>query len=184
MNAVKFGDEISVTNTDYIDKIRYMKNGTHGYIDVHFNNAQTRQIACFFDVKCSDLNYLWRFIPYEFTQVATSPGGETELAVYTFATNTDGDITSQITFNNALLAAARRNGNTINISYQGNNIAHSEGEVVATFPSGLQSSSVHWCIGYINHVPTVLRINPGNIVTWDASSYPSGRLYFEATYIL
>ena len=182
--APSFVNEESKTNTINVSAIRYTvdSNGV-GYVDIRYDANSNNTVSVDFTVHTAQ-NQQSYFTAESLQSVAASPSGETVLTEYTFAGNTDGDITSQITFNNVTLATARRNGNIINISYQGNSIDHSEGDVVATFPPGLQSSSIHWCIGYIKGVQTVLRINPGNIVIWDAQSYPSGRLYFEATYIL
>lgn len=182
-NHIVFAEETSTANSLLIDKIRYTYKDNVGHVDIHYAATSANGVSCSFSIASED--YVKRnTVSVALQSVVPYPSGETELAVYTFAAITDGDITSQITFNNAYLATARRNGNIINISYQGNSIAHSEGEVVATFPAGLQPSSIHWCIGYIKGVQTVLRINPSNITIWDAQSYPSGRLYFEATYIL
>lgn len=87
LGALKFGDEVSVTETSYVDKIRYVKNGNHGYIDIHYTGSVSRYIACYYDVKCVYVDNLNRFSATTITQVADSPRGETELAMYTFSDN-------------------------------------------------------------------------------------------------
>lgn len=188
-NKVTFVNEASAANGYLeVDKIRYtFKEASpyYGYVDIHFlGRGGTTYVGVSFDYAAIGLDRQANVVAQNLQSVVESPSGETELTRYTFAANTDGDITSQITFNNASIVTARRNGNIINISYQGNNIAHSDGEVIATFPDGLLPSSTHWCIGSISGVPTVLRIRPVGIDIWYAPSYPSGRLYFEATYVL
>ena len=88
LGALKFGGEVSVTNTSYVDKIRYVKNGTHGYIDIHYDSADSRYVACYFDVKCVYPSVLASFASVRPTMVGYSPSGETVLAEYTFAENT------------------------------------------------------------------------------------------------
>ena len=92
LGALKFGSELSVTQTSYIDKIRYWKNGTHGYIDVHYTGGESRYVACYFDVKCNYADNLNRFSSMTPTVVADSPSGS-ELTTYTFVENTGGKIT-------------------------------------------------------------------------------------------
>lgn len=92
LGALKFGDEISVSQTSYINKIRYWKNGTHGYIDVHYTGGESRYVACYFDVKCNYPDNLNRFSSMTPTAVVDSPSGS-ELTTYTFVANTGGKIT-------------------------------------------------------------------------------------------
>ena len=92
LGALKFGSEISVTQTSFIDKIRYWKNGTHGYIDVHYTGGVSRYVACYFDVKCNYADNLNRFSSMTPTAVADAPSGS-ELSTYTFVENTGGKIT-------------------------------------------------------------------------------------------
>ncbi len=99
LNALKFGDETSVSSGTYFDQIRYNQNGTHGYIDVHYINTNARVEAIYFDVKCSIIDYLGRFKALTPTAVVPDPGGETRLAEYTFSLNTVNQIISDsITF--------------------------------------------------------------------------------------
>lgn len=89
LGALKFWDEVSVTNTSYVDEIRYVKNGTHGYIDIHYDGSSSRHIACYFDVKCVYIDNLWRFTAVTPTKVDDSPvSPATELTNYTFVENT------------------------------------------------------------------------------------------------
>ena len=90
LGALKFGDEVSVTGTSFVDKIRYVKSGNHGYIDIHYSSSVSRYIACYYDVKCVYVDNLNRFSATTPTMVGDSPSGETVLTEYTFAENTAG----------------------------------------------------------------------------------------------
>ena len=92
LGALKFGDEVSVTNTSFVDKIRYVKNGNHGYIDIHYDGSSSRHIACYFDVKCVYIDNLWRFTAVTPTKADDSPADpETVLMEYTFDDNTNSN---------------------------------------------------------------------------------------------
>lgn len=97
--ALKFANEQSVSYLQMFDKIRYMQNGGYGYIDVHYTAVwgDTRYMACYFDVKQTN-NATYTPAQFEswwtavnFTPVAPSPNGETQLALYTFAANGDNN---------------------------------------------------------------------------------------------
>ncbi|MBQ6346550.1 MAG: InlB B-repeat-containing protein [Clostridia bacterium] len=99
--ALKFANEQSISYLQMFDKIRYMQNGGYGYIDVHYTAVwgDTRYMACYFDVKQTN-NATYTPAQFEswwtavnFTPVASSPSGETQLALYTFVANTGGKIT-------------------------------------------------------------------------------------------
>ena len=87
-----FGDEVSRSaySTLYFDQIRYTRNGSKGFIDVHYNIASTRYMACYFDVKTSwssgpsPIDMQNRFKSINFDPVADSPTGETVLSTYDF----------------------------------------------------------------------------------------------------
>lgn len=95
--ALKFANEQSNSYLLMFDKVRYMKNGTHGYIDVHYTAiwGDTRYMTCHFTVHEGSTNgvppatieAMWKAV--NFTSVAASPSGETELALYTFVANTN-----------------------------------------------------------------------------------------------
>lgn len=92
LGALKFGDETSVTHTSYVDKIRYVKDGTHGYIDVHYTGSGSRRLACYFDVKGNYTNMLDSFTSLTPSLTVNSPvSPATVLTEYTFAENTNVD---------------------------------------------------------------------------------------------
>lgn len=90
---VGFTDEISETaGINYIDKIRYVKDGTHGYIDVHYSShASARYVCCYFDVKCVYADNLYRFTSVTPTATVASPvSPATVVTEYTFAESCSG----------------------------------------------------------------------------------------------
>lgn len=95
LGALKFANEQTVSYTKLFDKIRYTKNGTHGYIDVYFNASWgTRNAAVHFVVNASkgsdsytpaSIEAMWNAV--NFTPVAPSPSGETVLTTHDFIEN-------------------------------------------------------------------------------------------------
>ena len=86
-NSIAFANETSKSNNAVVDKIRYMRNGKYGYIDIHYDTSALNVVTVHFDVKAYPL------IDYQFaattpTAVAASPSGETVVKEYTFAANT------------------------------------------------------------------------------------------------
>lgn len=90
LGQLSFVDEFSDTQHNYIDKIRYTQNGTHGYIDVHFsgNNTSNRYQSAFFDIKTVKPEMQQQFQSVDFDAVADAPSGETILTTYTFNAST------------------------------------------------------------------------------------------------
>ena len=179
-SGTTFKNENSDCDVLYIDQIRYSNAGK---VDIHMDQTAESDIGVGLVAlgPTEAITNNVKLIPFQ--GVAPAPGGETTWE-YAFTNITSGIITSQFTFHNADIVTARRNGQTINISYQGTSANHADGEIIATCPPNLVPSSTHWCIGYLNGVPVVVRIRPGIIDLWSAPSYPTGRLYFEATYTL
>lgn len=115
--SLKFGNETSVLSAQFFDKIRYIQNGTHGYIDVHYTGSYARRETFFFDVKCSIIDYLSRFKALNPTAVADAPSGETVLTTYEFTTDGIRTITltpaqSSVTINRQ---KAVRSGNVVSL---------------------------------------------------------------------
>ena len=97
LDALKFGNEVSVTDVNYIDKIRYMRNGSYGYIDVHYSSASTRSCACYFNIQTNYLEMQTQFTANSFDPVADAPAGETIVESYDFVQNAiSGIITTEI----------------------------------------------------------------------------------------
>lgn len=87
-NNIAFVDEMSKSNAVAIDKVRYMRNDSNAYIDIHYNVSVSNDCYVNMDVKtdpAAQANFA-SVTPYS---VGASPSGETELANYTFAANTN-----------------------------------------------------------------------------------------------
>lgn len=83
-------DEFSYSQHNYFDKIRYMQNGTHGYVDVHFsgNNTSNRYQSAYFDIKTVHQRMQHQFKSVDFDAVSDAPSGETVVATYNFNSDT------------------------------------------------------------------------------------------------
>lgn len=93
-NSIAFANETSKSNTVVVDKIRFMKNGKYGYIDIHYDTSALNYVTVRFDVKTSLIDY--QFAATTPTAVADEPSGESELAFHAFAVNyANGIIVSQ-----------------------------------------------------------------------------------------
>lgn len=85
-NSIAFANETSKSNTLVIDKIRYMRNGNYGYIDIHYDTSALNDVAVRFDVKAYPVHD-YQFAATTPTAVADSPSGETELTRHNFVSN-------------------------------------------------------------------------------------------------
>lgn len=85
-NSIAFADETSKSNTAVVDKIRYMRNGKYGYIDIHYDTSTSNAVAVHFDVKTYPL-FDYQFVATTPTAVADSPSGETVLTTHNFVSN-------------------------------------------------------------------------------------------------
>lgn len=85
-NSIAFANETSKSNTVVVDKIRYMRNGEYGYIDIHYDTSTSNDVTVCFDVKTYPL-IDYQFVATTPTAVASSPSGETVLATHNFVSN-------------------------------------------------------------------------------------------------
>lgn len=85
-NSIAFANETSKSNTVVVDKIRYMRNGEYGYIDIHYDTSTSNDVAVHFDVKAYPVHSSM-FAATTPTAVAASPSGETVLATHNFVSN-------------------------------------------------------------------------------------------------
>lgn len=184
-SQLSFCNEASKASVLSIDKIRVTNINGNGYIDVHYALSSGIYVRIDFDDWSAGVAGSNAYFTAESLQaVADAPSGETVIASYNFAANTNGDISSLITFNNATYARAVRRGNLVNISFQGNSRTWAESEYLCTLPSSLAPSIVHWPVGYLNGSPVALRIDTTGIQIWIQPPTPTGRLYFDCTYII
>ena len=86
-NSIAFANETSKSNTLLVDKIRYVRNGEYGYIDIHYDTSTSNDVAVHFDVKAYPVHSPM-FAATTPTAVADSPvSPETEVTRYTFVAN-------------------------------------------------------------------------------------------------
>ena len=85
-NSIAFANETSKSNTVVVDKIRYMRNGEYGYIDIHYDTSTSNDVAVHFDVKAYPVHSPM-FAATTPTAVAPSPSGETVLATHNFVSD-------------------------------------------------------------------------------------------------
>lgn len=85
---IKFINEQSVSNVLGITKIRTTYSGSNLYVDVYYELLTTNTVTVAFDVTCH-CGYEGKFNSQPFTSVDPSPVGETEVALYTFAANSE-----------------------------------------------------------------------------------------------
>lgn len=95
-NKVTFVNEASAANGYLeIDKIRYTFTETspyNGYVDIHFlGRGGATYVGISFDYAGISLDRQARVVAKNLQSVAASPSGETVLATYTFAANTEAD---------------------------------------------------------------------------------------------
>lgn len=81
-----FSNENSVCGAQYIDKIRYNRSSTDGYVDIHVTGTFNMAITVQFDVYTAPTQQSM-FTAESLQGVAASPSGETELASYNFFGN-------------------------------------------------------------------------------------------------
>lgn len=85
---IKFINEQSVSNTLGITKIRTTNSGSNLYVDVYYYLSTQNTVTVAFDVTCRGGDES-KFNSQPFTSVDPSQAGETELALYTFAANSE-----------------------------------------------------------------------------------------------
>lgn len=83
----KFTNELCVGNQSFVDKIRFTTKDTFLYIDVHYNSSSAKTVNVNFDV----VGYaqLGNTTVESLQSVADAPSGETVVATYVFAVNTE-----------------------------------------------------------------------------------------------
>lgn len=87
--AIKFDSEQSTSNVMCIDKIRYCRNGSQGYVDIHYSYSTQNNVFVNFTV-CDHYSRQYRYVATNFTPAATSPvSPETVVTEYSFVANTD-----------------------------------------------------------------------------------------------
>ena len=88
-NNISFANEISASNSLIVDKIRYMQSGSNAYVDIHYNVSTSNLVSVDFNVHTLDSLQDDFDVSVALSKIADSPLGETELAKYSFAPNTE-----------------------------------------------------------------------------------------------
>jgi hypothetical protein len=90
-NSFAFTGENSKTNTLGVDKIRYTRNGSTGYVDIHYSLSNGNVVAVDFNIHVRQDTQA-NFTAESLQSVADAPSGETVLTEYTFSANGTGDL--------------------------------------------------------------------------------------------
>lgn len=94
-NAYFLGEE-SKSNYMLVSKIRYTYDSSgNGHIDIYYTGTSGNPVWCAFTVLMPYPYQHW-FSANNLTAVADSPSGETVLTEYTFAANTEGEISTPV----------------------------------------------------------------------------------------
>lgn len=187
-NKVTFVNEASAANGYLeIDKIRYTYTGTspyNGYVDIHFlGRGGTTYVGISFDYTGIGLDRQAKVVAQNLQSVAASPSGETVVKEYSFAANTNGNVTSSFSTSKGSVYAYR-SGDMVTVTFIGDSTTWTEDEVFMTIADGIRPAMSIDVVSYIGRQACVVRINQnGNIVLWIGSTLTGNqRLYFSATY--
>lgn len=192
-----FTNEVSKSNALLIDKIRYNNDsGGNGFLDIHYAGSVTNETSVDFTVHVNPKSQ-YRFTVRPLDPVADSPSGETVLTEYTFATNTEGTISTPYTGvsgSHIIDSNCRRSGKVVSYHLSISSLTSSEIAVTngAVLASGLVPPDYmvitlgqYW----LDTSKANLRCRvttAGNLeVFWDSGAIPkSGQsIVFEITYI-
>ena len=88
-SAIKFENEQSNSSVLGIDKIRYTRSSTTGYVDIHYICTQENQVGIDFSVHTplEPNGLMYDFKSRNLVSVADAPTGETIVTTYSFSTN-------------------------------------------------------------------------------------------------
>jgi hypothetical protein len=182
-DSFAFTGENSKTNTLGVDKIRYTRNGSTGYIDLHYSLSNENLVAVDFNVHVRQ-DTQTSFAANSLESVAASPSGETVLTEYSLSANTEGNVTSSFSSSKGTFRAFRC-GKMVTVTFLGNSTTWTTDEVVGTIGSDvIPALSYIDVVGYIGRQAVVVRLNQtGNITLWIGSTLTGNqRLYFSFTY--
>lgn len=184
-NKIAFANESSVGNHLNVDKIRYTFNGASpydGFVDIHWAGG-TSYVGVSFDYAGIAVVRQAGLTAMGLVGVDPSPSGETVLKEYTFAENTNGDVTNSFLTSKGNVYAYR-SGDMVTVTFVGNSTTWPEDEVFMTIADGIRPALSIDAVAYIGRQAVLVRINQnGNIVLWVGSTLTGNqRLYFSATY--
>lgn len=182
-NARFMGEE-SNSNTQLIDKIRYIYDNSKGYVDIHFSSSLSSYVAVDYQVSGCGAGYLAKVHTMNLADVADSPSGETVLTEYNLSANTEGNVTSSFSSSKGTFQAFRC-GKMVTVAFLGNSTTWTADEVFGTIGSDvIPALSYIDVVGYIGRQAVVVRLNQtGDITLWIGSTLTGNqRLYFSFTY--
>lgn len=161
-----FSNETSVTQSFAIDKIRYGYDLTNhfGFIDIHCKRNDSNPITVSFDV-ATDLETQGEMASVEPYSVADAPSGETVVATYVFAGNTE--IPRQ-TFSPTAGAAYgdfggcwyAREGKHCHVHVGISGLTANTGTSVYTLPSDMRPPTLVLALGISDY------LSPARIIVW------------------
>ena len=166
-----FVDETSTSNALIIDKIRYTTDANHGYVDVHYTASLANTLCVDFDVATSP-EQKQLIVSETLQSVADAPSGETVLETYTFAANTNGDVTSSYSITKSTgrlltLDSAYRYGKVVHMQITAaSSSTASEGSNIATGTLNGAKPSVR-VVGtaYYDNRIAIIMINTNGAIT-------------------
>ena len=166
-----FVDETSTSNALIIDKIRYTTDANHGYVDVHYTASSANTLFVDFDVATSP-EQKQLIVSETLQSVADAPSGETVLETYTFAANTNGDVTSSYSITKSTgrlltLDSAYRYGKVVHMQITAaSSSTASEGSNIATGTLNGAKPSVR-VVGtaYYDNRIAIIMINTNGAIT-------------------
>ena len=147
---VSFINELSVGTLVLCDKIRYTYAGSIGHVDIHINHTSSITYNVSFDV-ATRTYAMPNWYAWSLASVADSPSGETVLASYTFAANTEavGTVTGASGFTPAEIDV-KRSGRVVYVHFyvQNVSIAANTSTLIGTL-SGvpLPEKNIRWLAG-------------------------------------
>ena len=186
LDSLSFVNEVSKSGVLAIDKIRYTRDSESsrkGHVDIHFNLSVANGVQVDYDVHTQQTDK-GLYKSENLIAVAASPSGETVMTEYSFANNTEGNVSSSFSSSKGGFNAYRC-GKMVTVTFLGNSTTWTADEVFGTIGSGvIPALSYIDVVGYIGRQAVVVRLNQnGNITLWIGSTLTGNqRLYFSCTY--
>lgn len=170
-NQFVFSDESSNSRALGITKIRYTSSSSGGHIDIYFALSNSDTVYADFCVHVISSKQS-NFIAESMQAVANAPSGETVRKEYTFAANTNGDVTSSYSITKSTgrlltLDSAYRYGNVVHMQITAaSSSAASEGSNIATGTlNGARPSVRVLAAAYYDTRIAIIMINTDGAIT-------------------
>lgn len=109
-------------------------------------------------------------------------GMQSQITELNSRTNFGNSVSYDETPNNRLFI---RQGDTVYFSFQGENKARSEGQLLFTVPQGYRPTNAIYISGTLGVVPCIFALREnGQCSIYIAASYPTGRAYLRGSYLV